>query len=346
MQPGFFDLDNRYRKLDERDALVGLGTLIDWEDFRDTLAKVREKHRKSAAGRKPYDDVLMFKVLVLQHLYNLGDDEVEFQIRDRYSFCRFLKLNPEDRVPDAKTIWLFREQLIEQGLIKALFYAFDAQLEQKGFKAKKGQIVDASLVSAPIQRNSRDENAQIKNGETPERFKENPNVERQKDVEARWTEKNGQRHYGYKDHVAIDNAHKLIREYEVTSAQVHDSQVFLELLGDNTSRAVWADSAYRSAENDVILDASGYRNRVHEKGYRDNPLSERQKNANRAKSKIRARVEHVFGAMEHEMGGMFVRVIGLARATAKIGLMNLVYNIKRCVYLEGKVASAECGRGR
>lgn len=333
MQPGFFDLDNRYHKLDERDALIGLNKLIDWEDFRKTLERCRASNKKSKAGRKPFDAVMMFKTLVLQHLYNLSDDELEFQIRDRYSFCRFLGLNPEDRVPDAKTIWLFREQLTQNDLIRPLFEDFGLQLEEKGFKARKGQIVDASLVSAPIQRNSRQENAQIKEGQSPERFQDNPNVGRQKDVDARWSEKNGQKHYGYKDHIAIDNEHKLIRDFDVTSAEVHDSQVFYELLSENTSRDVWADSAYRSEESELMLAADDYRSHVHTKGKRNQPLNERQKQANRKRSKIRARVEHVFGAMENEQGGMFIRVIGLARAKTKIGLMNLVYNIRRCATL-------------
>jgi hypothetical protein len=104
MQPGFFDLKDRHRKLNERDPLTALDKLVDWEFFRESLERVRKKDRKSAAGRRPFDVVLMFKVLVLQHLYNLSDEELEFQIRDRYSFCRFLGLMPEDRVPDAKTI--------------------------------------------------------------------------------------------------------------------------------------------------------------------------------------------------------------------------------------------------
>jgi len=333
MQSSFFDLDNRHKKLNERDALIWLDHVIEWEDFRETLQQCREKPRKSKAGRKPFDVVMMFKALVLQHLYNLADDELEFQIRDRYSFCRFLKLSPEDRVPDAKTLWLFREQLTQKGLVKALFTDFDLQLEGKGFKAQKGQIVDASFISAPIQRNSREDNADIKAGNLPKSFEENPNVKRQKDCDARWTRKNDQKYYGYKDHIVIDNAHKLIRGYEVTSAEVHDSRVFFELLSENSSKDVWADSAYRSEENEMMLEADDYRSHVHTKGKRNQALTERQKKANTKRSKTRARVEHVFGSMENEQGGMHIRVIGMARAKAKIGLMNLVYNIRRCVSL-------------
>src|SRR5690606_11153821 len=120
--------DTRHRKLNERDPLVTLNQLIDWDDFRPTLLKIREKPRKSNAGRRPTDVLIMFKALILQHLYNISDDELEYQIRDRYSFCRFLGLMPEDRVPDAKTLWLFREQLTQRELSKVLFVDFDIQL--------------------------------------------------------------------------------------------------------------------------------------------------------------------------------------------------------------------------
>lgn len=340
MQPGFFDLDERHHKLNERDPLIHLNELIDWEDFRSTLERIRPKHPKSNAGTKPFDVVLMFKTLVLQHLYNLADDELEYQIRDRYSFCRFLYINPEDTTPDAKTIWLFREQLIVEDLMEALFIDFDLQLDNRGFKARKGQIVDASFVNAPKQRNSREENAQIKEGKTPERFGANPNVKRQKDTDARWTKKNGESHYGYKNHISVDNQHKLIRGYEVTSAEVHDSQVFYELLRENTAKDVWADSAYSSEQNELMLDVSGYRSHIHKKGSRNKALSDQELRANRKKSKVRVRVEHVFGSMTNEQGGMFVRVIGQTRAEMKIGMMNLVYNMRRSVTLSRRSAPA------
>ena len=332
-QPSFFELDERFKKLDERDPLVGLNQLIDWEQFRDTLKKIRQKDRKSNAGRKPFDVVTMFKVLVLQHLYNVSDDQIEYQIRDRYSFCRFLGLTPSDRIPDAKTIWLFREQLVKFDLMKELFYDFDYQLNTRGYKAQKGQIVDASFVDVPKQRNNREENRQIKQGEIPDKFTKNSNIGSQKDTDARWTKKNKEVHFGYKDHTTVDNAHKLIREYEVTSAEVHDSNVFEEILADNTSRDVWADSAYRSEEHELALEVMGYRSHVHKKGKTNKPLSERDKKANRRKSHIRVRVEHVFGSITNEQGGLHFKVIGIARNAVKIGMMNVVYNMRRFLTL-------------
>lgn len=323
-QPGFFDLDDRHKKLDEKDPLIRLNKLIDWEDFRATLNKIREKSRKSRAGRKPYDVVLMFKLLVLQHLYNLSDDEIEYQLRDRYSFCRFLGLSPEGKIPDAKTIWLFREHLVQAALMEELFVDFNHQLEGHGYKARKGQIVDASFVDVPRQRNTRDENAEIKSGEVPQRFNDNPNVGSQKDTDARWTKKNQETHFGYKNHATVDNKHKLIRAYEVTSAEVHDSQVFVEILAENTSSDVWADSAYQSEAHETALEAMGYRSHIHKKGKRNKPLSEREKKANTRKSRVRVRVEHVFGSITNEQGGLYFRVIGRARTAVKIGMMNVV----------------------
>jgi IS5 family transposase len=340
LQPGFFDLDDRFKKLNERDALLQLDRFVEWELFRPTLDIVRPPIAANQPGRRPYDNLLMFKGLVLQHLYNLSDEELEFQIRDRFTFMRFLGLQPEATTPDCNTFWDFRELLVKADVSKSLFVDFELHLQEQGYAARKGQIVDASFVEAPRQRNNREENAAIKQGEVPPTLAENPACLRQKDLDARWTKKNAETHYGYKNHVCIDNAHKLIREYEVTSAEVHDSQVLLEILTENDSRHVWADSAYRSEEIELMLAVCGYRSRIHERAYRDKPLTEKQKLKNKAKSKVRARVEHVFGSMTNEQDGLHVRVIGILRATAKVGLTNLVYNLRRFVSLNRIAASA------
>ena len=335
MQTGLFDWYNRFQQLDAGgDPLPKLKKLVDWERFRPELEAVRDKERKSNAGRKPFDVVLMFKVLMLQSLYNLSDEKIEFQIRDRISFMRFLDLSLGDAVPDEKTIWLFREQLTEDGLIKRLFEEFDAFLGEKGFSARKGQIVDASIVEAPRQRNSREENQQIKQGQTPQDWSEQK--KRQKDIDARWTKKNGQNHYGYKNHINVDVKHKLIRDYEVTPASVHDSQVFEELLDeDNSSRDVWADSAYRSEEKLEELKKRNYREHLQRKGCRHKKLTQREAQGNRTRSRIRSRVEHVFGVQAKRAGDLIVRAIGLVRVKAKVGLRNLAYNLDRYCVLGG-----------
>lgn len=329
MQAGLFDWQTRFEQLDNGgDPLVKLNDVVDWELFRSDLEKVRDKDRKSNAGRKPFDVILMFKILILQSLYNLSDDQLEFQIRDRLSFMRFLGLSLGDTVPDAKTIWLFREQLTEAELIKTIFDRFDRFLRDNGFTAKKGQIIDASIVAAPRQRNSRDENKQIKDGQVPEDWTDTK--KRQKDTDARWTQKNGKNHYGYKNHIEVDVEHKLIREYEVTPASTHDSQVFEELLDEaNTSRDVWGDSAYGGQGHRALLSERGFRGHLQRKGCRHKKLTEREKQGNHTRSKTRSRVEHIFGVQAQRAGNLIVRSIGLVRAKAKVGLRNLAYNIDR-----------------
>jgi IS5 family transposase len=246
----------------------------------------------------------MFKAILLCALYNLSDDQVEYQMRDRLSFVRFLGLALEDKVPDAKTVWLYRERLSQAGLIDALFEDFDGYLKGQGYQAMGGQIIDASIIAVPIQRNRRDENEQIKRGETPEAWADEPAKRRQKDTDARWTKKHGKRHYGYKNHVTIDRRHKLIRRYRVTDAAVHDSQVVEELLTpDNTASGVWADSAYRSKAIEATVKAKGLTSRIHRKGYRNHALRDWEKAGNQSRSRFRARVEHVFGAQRGDMGG-------------------------------------------
>jgi IS5 family transposase len=329
MQTGLFDWQFRFEKLEKNgDPLRKLNDVINWESFRPTLSAVHVKERKSNAGAKPYDVVMMFKILVIQSLYNLSDDAVEYQILDRISFMRFLGLSLGDRIPDAKTIWLFRERLTKANLIKELFSQFDQFLRNSGFAAQKGQIIDASIVSAPKQRNSRDENKRIKKGEVPEDW--NQAKRSQKDTDARWIKKLGKNHYGYKNHVSIDVKNKLIRDYTVTDAATHDSEVFDELLDDaNTSRDVFADSAYWAKTKLKQLSQKGFRERLQRKGCRYKKLTEREKRGNRTRSRTRCRVEHVFGIQAMMARDSILRTIGVVRARAKIGLRNLAYNMFR-----------------
>jgi IS5 family transposase len=163
VQPGFFDLDERHGMLSAAgDPLERLAAVVDFGLFRDDLEAALERSDRSKGGRPPYDAVLMFKVLVLQTLYTLSDDQTEYQIRDRLSFMRFLGLALEDRVPDAKTIWLFREQLTTAGAVERLFALFDAVLRAAGYLAMGGQIVDATVIQARRPGLSKDEKATVK----------------------------------------------------------------------------------------------------------------------------------------------------------------------------------------
>src|SRR6516162_6065891 len=165
-QPGFFDLDRRLEAISVKgDPLETIKAAVPWEDFRaDIAGATAPEERKSNAARKPYDAILKFKVLVLQSLYDLSDEQTELMSRDRLSFMRFLDLGLEDPVPDATTIWLFREAVVDAGLVDKLFDRFGRHLEAKGYIARGGQIVDGTNVSVPRQQ----ENETIKADETPQ----------------------------------------------------------------------------------------------------------------------------------------------------------------------------------
>ena len=272
-QLGFFDLTHRYDALTAKgDPLEQLAHHIPWAGFRKTLEKSLRRSKRGKCGRPPFDAMLMFKILVLQALFNLSDDQMEYQIRDRLSFMRFLGLNLHQRIPDAKTIRLFRETLSQAGVVEQLFKQFDTYLADQGLQACGGQLIDASLVPVPTQRNTREENAMVKAGECPTEWEMQPTKRRQKDTDARWTKKHGTSHFGYKNHVNVDKQHKLIRRYAVTDAAVHDSQVLAEVLQPPTAgREVWGDAAYRSEEIESQLKNRKVRSKIQYKGIATNP---------------------------------------------------------------------------
>jgi IS5 family transposase len=356
-QPGFFDVDERYAKLSEvGDPLERLTQVVDFEVFRHQLKAALNRSDRSKGGRPPYDPVQMFKVLVLQALYNLSDDQTEFQIRDRLSFMRFLGLGLADPAPDAKTIWLFRELLVRAEAMEKLFARFEDALRDKGYFAMGGQIVDATIVEAPHQHNSDGEKADLKAGKVPAEWQEKPAKLSRKDRDARWTLKRGRKamvrpdgakveelvipSFGYKNHVESDRRFGFVRRYIVTSAAAHDSRPFPELLDkNNMASSVWADTAYRSARNERFMERHGFVSKVHFRKPKGKPLPEHHRKANAARSKVRSAIEHIFAAEKHRFG-LFVRTIGKARATIKIGMVNLVYNFSRLAWLERKFAPA------
>jgi IS5 family transposase len=333
-QRGFFDESDRLEELSKMgDPLEKLNKFIQWENFRATLTKAFEKEAKGPGGRPPFDYVMMFKILILQKLYTIADDKTEYLIKDRLSFQRFLGLALCDTVPDAKTIWNFREILQKTNVLDTVFYRFVKQMEEKEIITHSGSIVDATFVEVPRQRNTKKENTEIKEGRIPAKWKTRKNRHKlsQKDTDARWITKNKERHFGYKDHIKIDKKSKIITKYRVTSAEVHDSQELKNLIEAKKDRRLYGDSAYTGDKVQQCIPKK-IKNRIHEKGYRNRPLTKTQKKNNTAKSRIRARIEHVFGAMNH-FGGIFIRTIGLARAEMQIALLNLTYNMTRYVFL-------------
>jgi len=329
---GLYDEQFSIERLSEiGNPLEKISNVIDFEMFRNTLEeKLLNTNKKNNAGAKPFDVVMMFKIMILQRYYGLGDKQVEFQIIDRMSFKQFLGLETGDKVPDEKTVWAFRENLTNSGVITKLFNQFLQFLEEKNLIFNEGKLIDASFTIAPRQRNTRDENKKIKKGEGNDLWNDQPNKKKHKDIDARWTKKNDETFYGYKNHVKVDSKSKFIDKYKVTDASVHDSQPLDELLDkSDKGQPLYADSAYTGEKQKKVIRKYRIKNKVHEKGYRGKPLTDKQKAKNKIKSKTRVRVEHVFGFMEQSMNGLVVKSVGIVRATGIIGLINLTYNLCR-----------------
>jgi len=336
---GFFDEQNVLDKLTKLgDPLVLIKEHIDFTIFRGLLNKLfnRSDEVRAGKGRPCYDVVTMIKIIFVQRLYNLSDDQIEFQINDRMSFRRFLEISFSDAVPDCKTVWLFRESLKKENYTEEIFTTFLKQLEAKNLIAKEGKMLDATIVSVPVQRNNREDNKTIKAGNIPASFTENQNKLEQKDVEARWTKKHNKSYFGYKNHVKGEAKNKFITKYKVTDASVHDSQPCVDMLTEeDKGEGFYADSAYQTPDIIKKLEILEMGNHIVEKGYRNKPLTEEQKASNKIISKKRARVEHIFGFMYNSMNdGMFIRTIGMERAKVIIGLNNLVYNICRFIQIK------------
>jgi len=354
-QSGLFGLSDHLRRLSANgDPLEELGRIVDFEGFRPILEGALAYSGGSKGGRPPYDPVAMFKALILAAQNNVSDARMEYLIRDRLSWLRFLGFDLGAPTPDANTIRLFRERLTQADALDALFAAFDQQLRANGYLAMGGQIVDATLIAAPKQRNTEPEKAAIKAGKRAgEIWPDQPARAAQKDVDARWTVKFSKARpaadgrpqidiaiptFGYKNSISICRGFGFIRKSKTTSAARFDGRMLRDVVTrDNTASDVWADTAYRSQANETWLAANGRVSRIHRKKPRGRAMPEHTARANNAKSKIRCRVEHVFAQQKDRMG-LFIRTIGIKRAETKITLANLVYNMQRLIFHERRAA--------
>lgn len=322
-QLGFFDLSDRYEALSAAgDPLERLSAVMDFEVFRGPLVAALRRSVRGMGGRPPFDPVLMFKILVLQALYSLSDEATEFQIKGRLSFQGFLCLGLDGTVPDTTTVWLFRERLVKAKAIDKLFARFDAALADRGYLAMGGQIIDATVVPAPKQRNTEEEKAAIKEGRVPESWKSKPAKFRQKDRDARWSVKYIRAKvkeeaepkaskpvdlaipmFGYKNHIRIDRSHGLIRTWDASAANAHDGARLPALVSkENTASGVWADTAYRSKKNEAFLTKGMFTSNIHQRKPPRRPMPERIARANAKRSAVRSAVEHVFAGQKHRMG--------------------------------------------
>lgn len=333
-----FDQSERLKKLDNMgDVLKQLNEMVNWNAFRSILDEAIPRIKSSKGGRPAYDNLLMFKVLVIKRLFNLSADETEFQINDRISFMRFLGLGLEDKVPDAKTIWLYEDMLSQKGAGEVLFKAFNEQIAAKGYITKAGSIVDASFIEAPKRKNTKEQREKLKKGEIPQEWadKEHPQKLRQRDTDATWTIKGKETHFGYKDTVKVDLDSKLIDAYKVSTDSVNDLTAAKGIF-DETDRVAYGDAAYPSLEVPENVEKQ-----FCESPTKNHPLSEEQKERNHQKAKLRCRVEHVFAGMVQMIGGTTLRCKSMTRAVFNISMLNLLYNMRRTLSLS-RISRANC----
>lgn len=295
-------------------ALDQIKEALNWKRFETTLRKV---FKPSKGGRPSYPPVVLFKVLLLQQWYSLSDPMAEEAIGDRLSFRRFLGLGLHDSVPDETTICRFRGRLAEKRLTSKLLRELNRQLDHKGLLVKQGTLVDASLVEA--------------HSKPPRKGDTDP-----KDPDATWTVKRGKPTYGYKLHVGVDADSGLIREAEMTPANVHDTKVFETLLSGDEG-AVYADKAYDSEARRKRLKERGVMPGILKKGRRNKPLTEWERTWNRYLSTIRSPVERVFGTLKRSYGFRRAAYVGLERTRNQGLLLCLAFNLRKMTQLQGAI---------
>ena len=281
-----FEEDRQLEALAEFNTLDRIKEVVDWDRFKPTLAEVFGPPRRRGPGRPSWDQMLMFRAILLGIMYSLSDRQLQYMLLDRTSFKKFVGLKSKDQVPDEKTLWKYRDKLARAGASEALFDVFKAQLHERGYQLQSGTLVDSTMVPVPRQRNSREENGEVKNGRIPTAWAEDPHKLRQKDTDARWTKKHGTSYFGYKNHVAVDKETKLLDQWETTAASVHDSRMLAPLLAVKPAGdpQLWADSAYRSKELVRTLRERGYKPRIIFKAKRGQKLNDRQVKLNKAYS--------------------------------------------------------------
>jgi IS5 family transposase len=329
-QRGLFDFEDRMREIGEKDPLARLHEVVDWEAFRAPIENAVVPEPKGPGGRPRFDALIMFKTLVLQRLYHLSDAQTEFMIRDRLSFMRFVGVDLHETIPDEKTIWRFREELIAGRVMDQLWKAFDGELKRLGVQTSRGKIVDASIVESTSKprKKSRDR-------ETDETTEEpNSHRERQIDGEARSTMKRKRWYFGYKNHIKVDAGTKLIVADAVTDAAVHDRKMLPVLLCDDDKDCeIYADKGYAGVGPRAEVIGVQATPRIMHKGKRNKPVTVEQKAENKQWAKIRSRVEHVFGDQHTGMHLTKIRTRRKSRAEFTIRLNNLAYNLRRLGFL-------------
>ena len=280
-------------------------------DFKPIEKQVNSLY-PSELGRPSNVPLIIFKMLLLQQFYDLSDPEVELAVADRISFRLFVGLSFNETVPDETCLVRFRQRLIENNMKDSLLEEVNQQFASKGLIVRKATLIDASIVESAAKRPAKNEEPT--------------------DPDASYTIKRGKIHYGFKAHVSVDAEHNLIEKTVLTTASVHDSNVFEELLPEQT-QSVYADKAYTNRERSANLESKGIKSCIHDKAYRNHKLTDEQIESNKTKSKVRTPIERVFAHFKRWLGYTKVRYKGISKNALQLELLSIAYNIKRATVI-------------
>ncbi len=293
--------------------LERLDAATPWDKLARPIAKLPEYNNKN--GRPPWSPVTMLKCLLLAKWYNLSDPQLEEQLLDRISFRKFVGLSFSDATPDETTFVRFRKRLREAGLCRTLFDAVNRHIDRQGLLVREGTMVDATIIEQSRGRR-RDDGTHTR------------------DEDASSTVKHGKSSFGYKAHIAVDVS-GIVTDYRFTTAREHDSKRIDELVKRERT-AVYADGAYTSEERRTKLRARGVIDGICYKRNRNQAeLYDWQRRWNEIVSRVRARVEHPFAMLKHQLGLRRVRYRGLERNGFDICMALIACNLKRSVHLAG-----------
>ncbi len=299
---------SKHIKTQSKRALEIIKSKIDWKKLLKPIEKVisKQKENNSPAGRRTIDLLVIVKCFILQTIYNLSDPRLEEEIADRRSFQIFLELNTQDSIPDETTICRYREIFASLGLDKKLFYEFNKQLKSLNLIVGKGTIVDATI-----------KQAQATSGSN-------------RDKDADFTKKRGKTYYGYKGHIAIDENSEVIKTLEFTSASLHDSNAFDQLV-DYSEEAIFADKGYANKTRRKKLEKKNIFDGILSKGYRNKPLSQSEIRLNKLLSTVRNKVERPFAYMKRILNYQRCSYYDLKRNRFEFIMAALVYNIRKLI---------------
>jgi IS5 family transposase len=332
----FFSETDYFKKvMVSQNRLIDLKERIDFEPFKSVLNQqlnINEFVKQSASKWEP---LFLFKCLLLGIIFDYSDEELEYQLINRADFKVFLDLELMDNVPDKSTLWLFRESLVNSNSHKPLFDSYLDQIKLLGYSFKDERIVDGTVHETEHRCTSHEVDEKIKSGHVPEEWAKNPNILCQNDLTASWRSEGKKRYFGYLALIIVLSKYKFITNYAISPAHIDERKNVVGLVENEVHEFIaYADKGFVSQELKTKMNQKGVNFIAMEKEYLlSEDLPEVEK-SNKAISKIRARVEHVFGNITMMMPQRPLRLIGIERNTFKIGMMYMLHNMFRLISIE------------